>query len=112
MERIVAEHLAAHGLEIVARNYASAGAEVDLVARASAVAGAPTYVFIEVRSRSSAEHGDPAETVDRRKQRRIIRAATAWLVEHDLWERVEIRFDVVTVTGDEPPRWIPGAFEA
>lgn len=112
MERAVAEHLGAHGLHIIDRNYESAGAEVDLVAREPDADGGQTIVFIEVRSRSSARHGSPLETVDRRKQRRLIRAATAWLVEHDLWERVPIRFDVVAVTGDEAPTWIRDAFEA
>ena len=37
---------------------------------------------------------------------------TAWLVQHDLWERVEVRFDVVAVTGDAPPQWLRDAFEA
>lgn len=111
MEQAVASHLEAHGLEIVARNYESAGAEIDLVARDAAPDGAPILVFVEVRSRATDEHGSPLETVDRRKQRRIIRAATAWLVAQGLWERVEVRFDVVAVVGDTP-QWIRDAFEA
>lgn len=112
MERAVAEHLGAQGLHIIDRNYGSAGAEVDLVAREPSDDGSQTIVFIEVRSRSSSRHGSPLETVDRRKQRRIVRAATAWLVEHDLWERVPVRFDVVAVVGDQPPTWIRDAFSA
>lgn len=120
MEQAVAEYLAARGLEIIERNYhaptvrhaPSVGAEVDLIARQPSDDGTSTIVFVEVRSRASSAHGSPLETVDRRKQRRIIRAATAWLVEHDLWERVAVRFDVVAVVGDQSPCWIQGAFEA
>lgn len=120
MEQAVAEYLAAHGLEILDRNYhaptarhaPSVGAEIDLIARQPVDDGTSTIVFVEVRSRASSAHGSPLETVDRRKQRRIIRAATAWLVEHDLWERVAVRFDVVAVVGDHAPCWIRGAFEA
>jgi Holliday junction resolvase-like predicted endonuclease len=41
----------------------------------------------------------------------VIRAATAWLVDRDLWERVPVRFDVVGVTGDRID-WVRGAFVA
>lgn len=111
----MAAHLQAHGLGIVDQNYTGGGAELDLVACEPAPGGTHTYVFVEVRSRASAEHGSPLETIDADKQRRVIRAATAWLVAHDLWERVEVRFDVVAVElGSEPIRiiWIRGAFEA
>lgn len=112
VEEAVAAFLQAHGLEVVDRNYTAAGAELDLVACERGPDGTPTYVFVEVRSRASTEHGSPLETIDARKQRRVIRAATAWLVAHALWERVEVRFDVVTVELGHPPTWIRGAFEA
>ncbi len=112
IEQAVAEHLRAHGLEIIDHNYEGAGAELDLVAREAAPDGSLTYVFVEVRSRASSEHGSPLETVDRRKQRRIVRAASAWLLSQDLWERVEVRFDVVGVELGSPPTWIRAAFEA
>ncbi len=107
MEQRVAEYLGARGFQIIERNYESAGAEVDIVAREPGGA----IVFVEVRSRASGEHGSPLETVGWDKQRRVVRAATAWLVKHELWERVEVRFDVVSVTGDEEPQWVRGAFE-
>jgi putative endonuclease len=111
VESAVAMHLQAHGLEIVDRNYTCAGAVVDLVARDAWADGAPTYIFVGVRSGATAVHGSPLETVDRRKQRRVIRGATAWLVGHGLWEKVEVRFDVVAVTEGHTPTWVRGAFE-
>ncbi len=108
-EDAVADHLVRHGLEVIDRNVCAAGGEVDLIAREGEP---PTYVFAEVRSRATAAHGSPLETVGRAKQRRIIRAATAWLVARDLWERVEVRFDVVAVVGGEILTWVRGAFEA
>lgn len=111
VEQSVAEHLQAHGLEIVDRNYEGGGAELDLVARETNADGSATYVFVEVRSRASTEHGSPLETVDAVKQRRVIRAATAWLVAHELWERVEVRFDVVAVELGRDLTWIRNAFE-
>lgn len=116
-EQVAADLLAAHGLEIIDRNFTAAGAEVDLVAREPGGDRPDTCVFVEVRSRASEEHGSPLETVDATKQRRVARAATAWLVAQDLWERVEVRFDVIAVAlgpNGEPqadPEWIRGAFE-
>ncbi len=60
------------------------------------------------------DRGLPLETVGTAKQRHVIRAATAWLVERDLWESVAVRFDVVGVTiGPDRlrVRWIPAAYE-
>ena len=73
-----------------------------------------TVVFVEVRSRADGARGLPEETVGPRKQARIRRGASAWLVAHDLWDKVPVRFDVVAITGeaDAPDlRWYPAAFE-
>lgn len=115
-EDLAASFLEARGLVICARNVTLAHAELDLVARvAGNAAMADTIVFVEIRSRKHDRSGDPAETVDRGKQRRVIRAATAWLLREDLWERVAVRFDVLTILfgDDKAPEitWIPGAFE-
>lgn len=112
-EDLAASFLEARGLVICARNVTLAHAELDLVAR---IPGAPdTIVFVEIRSRKDDRAGAPAETVDRSKQRRVIRAATAWLLREDLWERVAVRFDVLAILfgDDKAPEitWIPGAFE-
>jgi putative endonuclease len=103
-EQLAAEHLGAHGLEIVERNVTIAGAEIDLIARAG-----DTIVFVEVRGRSDDRLGHPFETVDARKQARIRRAATGWLIRNELWERVAVRFDVVAIVG-EHIEWLTDAF--
>ena len=110
VEARVAGFLEEQGLRIVDRNVTAAGGEVDLVALTEHD-DEPLYVFVEVRSRAADDLGSPLETVDAGKQRRVIRAATAWLVAHDLWERVAVRFDVVGVTGDRVD-WIRSAFVA
>ncbi|MCH9680304.1 MAG: YraN family protein [Deltaproteobacteria bacterium] len=109
----MAEHLEAHGLRIIERNVEIGGAELDIVACEDSDDGPSGYVFVEVRSRASSRLGSPLETVGRDKQRRIVRGATAWLMAHGLWERVEVRFDVVAVdiADGGGPQWIRGAFE-
>ena len=85
------------GYEIVERNVRCAAGELDIVARDR---DRTILVFVEVRSRADDEHGSGAETVAWRKQRQIARVAGHYLIERDpAYE--EIRFDVVSITGDE-----------
>src|SRR5690606_34054364 len=115
VEVLVGEHLERHGLQILARNVELAAAELDLVALDPRGAE-EIIVFVEVRSRSTTECGTPIETIGRAKQTRLIRAATAWLVQRGLWERVPVRFDVVGVVTDGASvrdlEWIEDAFSS
>lgn len=72
-EGLSAAWLAAQGWRLVARNARLAGVEVDLVAWAG-----PCLVLVEVKARRSVQAGGPEEAVDRRKLRRLRRAALAW----------------------------------
>jgi putative endonuclease len=87
-------HLRGLGYEIVERNARTEGGEIDLVAREGG-----DLVFVEVRSRADDPTGGPEETIGRFKQRRLARAAAAYL-----GERAPIcttcRFDVVAITGE------------
>jgi putative endonuclease len=108
-EDAAARWLEAQGFRILARNHASRRGEVDLVC-----ADGDTLCFVEVRSRTSASFGSPARTVDARKARRVVHAATDWAVRHGGLERA-IRFDVVAVDLSGPaPRFelFRGAFDA
>ncbi|MCA9693239.1 MAG: YraN family protein [Nannocystaceae bacterium] len=112
-EAEAAAFLERRGLTIRERNVEIGGGELDLIATTDD--DVPTVVFIEVRSRADDRRGRPVETVGARKRQQLRRAATAWLVARELWERVAVRFDVVGLTrADGPPiiEWIPGAFDA
>ncbi len=82
-----------HGYEVVARNWRCPQGEIDLVVSSPGV-----VVFCEVKARASAEFGGPQAAVDWRKQRQLRRLATLWLADHRPGA-VEVRFDVVAVTG-------------
>jgi putative endonuclease len=71
-----------------------AGNELDLVARRGR-----ELVFCEVKSKSGAAFGDPAEMVSPEKVRRLRRAAEAWLARHRECAGCEVSFDVVAVRG-------------
>ena len=99
IEARVAAWLEARGFSIEDRNVECGGVELDIVAREP---GGTRRVFFEVRSRSSDERGHPLETINAAKRRRLVRGATAWLVERSLWEKVEVRFDVIAVLASDP----------
>jgi putative endonuclease len=109
-EDLAAAWLEARGVAVLARNHAIRRGEVDLVCRDRDV-----ICFVEVRSRTSEAQGGPEETIDRRKARRVVAAATDWAVRNGGLERA-FRFDVVAVTFAEgaAPRveHFPAAFAA
>jgi putative endonuclease len=85
----------ARGYEIVCRNWRCAAGEIDLIARRGRV-----IVVCEVKARRSNAFGVPALAVGAAKQQRLRRLAAAWLADHRSGRLVEVRFDVVAVTGD------------
>ena len=110
-EAAAARYLKRRGYKIVARGDRLKPGEIDLVA-----VDRQTVVFVEVKTRESSAAGHPAEAVDAAKQRRLTRAALAYLKRHGLLE-CPARFDVVAVTwpaGQRRPtiEHIKDAFEA
>jgi putative endonuclease len=91
-EQAAARYLKRLGYHIIARRDRSPLGEIDLVA-----VDGRTVVFVEVKTRDSADAGHPSEAVDTAKQRRLTRLALAYLKRHRLLE-CPARFDVVAVT--------------
>ncbi|HYL00278.1 MAG TPA: YraN family protein [Steroidobacteraceae bacterium] len=110
-EDLAAEFLRTHGCEILERNYRRRLGELDLIARERGV-----LVIAEVRTRAHATFGSAAASVDRRKQRRITRAAQQLLQQRADLARLPVRFDVLVVSDLAAPEprieWIRHAFEA
>ena len=109
-ERAALDFLTARGLHNVSRNYRCRHGEVDLIMR-----DGDQLVFTEVRYRRSHSLVSAAESVDEAKQRRLMASAEHFLQRHAEHASRRCRFDVVSVSGDDPePRldWIRDAFEA
>lgn len=70
-----------------------------------------TIVFIEVRYRTDLDYGESSETVVKRKQQRIIRAACQYLLETNAFDKVYGRFDVLGLDRTGTVDWIKNAFE-
>lgn len=91
-ERRAAWHYRLRGYRILAANAWAGGNEVDLVARRGR-----RLVFCEVKERRREDYGAPADFVGPEKQRRVRRAADAWLAAHPELEELEVSFEVVGV---------------
>jgi putative endonuclease len=92
-EDLAHRYLRRHGYVIVARNYRTPSftGEADLVAWDE-----DALVFVEVKSRKSAEFGEPDRAVDAEKRERIVRAALDYTRRAQVpWDCV--RFDVIGI---------------
>jgi putative endonuclease len=107
-EDLALRYLQARGLELVERNVRAKGGELDLVMRDPSA----TLVIVEVRKRAHRAFGTAAESVDARKQRRIVQAARALLARRPELARLPARFDVIALDADDRIDWIQAAFDA
>ena len=94
-EDLACRHLAGLGFAILQRNYRCRSGEVDVIAREG-----ETTVFVEVKERRDASHGQPHESVTFGKRRRLVRAARLYAASHGL-EDLPLRFDVVSIDWQE-----------
>jgi putative endonuclease len=78
------------GYRILAVNAWAGGNELDVVARRGG-----KLVFCEVKGKAGARYGDPLEMVDAEKQRRVRRAAAAWLAARPELAELDVSFEVV-----------------
>lgn len=100
------QHLQQHGLRLLARNWRCKLGELDLIMQ-----DGDTVAVVEVRSRARADYGAAAETVDRRKRRKLVRATQLWLARQPRFAEQPLRFDVVTLDAGRID-WRREAFDA
>ena len=93
-EQQACAYLAAHGFEIVERNFRCRSGEIDIVAREGNVT-----VFIEVKQRAGKTHGSGFDAVTLSKRQRIVRAARLFAMLRGLTDSA-LRFDVVVIEDD------------
>ena len=88
--------LTAQGYRILERNYHCKVGEIDLIAKEG-----DYLVFVEVKYRSSNRAGDPAEAVNFKKQNKICRTASFYMMCAGMHQDDPVRFDVVSILGDK-----------
>jgi putative endonuclease len=87
------------GYRILDRNVWSGGNELDLVVRRGR-----RLAFVEVKAKDGGRYGNPFEMVTVEKQRRLRRAAEAWLCAHPEEAQLEASFEVVALRGGRVER--------
>ncbi len=92
------------GWQIVGENVWAGGNELDLIVRRGR-----TLRFVEVKAKRGSRFGDPLEMVTEEKQRRLRRAAEAWLNVRPELGRLSVGFDVIAVRDGRVQR-VPQAF--
>lgn len=102
------DYLQRQGLKLLVRNYRCRGGEIDLVMEQGR-----TLVFVEVRYRSNPRFGGALESVDARKQAKLLHCAQHYLTSQRLDRPA--RLDVVAFVpegGEVRIKWLKDAFRA
>jgi putative endonuclease len=92
------------GWQILGENVWAGGNELDLIVRRGR-----TIRFVEVKEKRGSRFGDPLEMVTAEKQRRLRRAAEAWLAARPQLGRLAVGFDVIAIRDGHLQR-VPQAF--
>jgi putative endonuclease len=92
------------GWRILGENVWAGGNELDLIVRRGRA-----LRFVEVKEKKGARFGDPLDMLTKEKQRRLRRAAEAWLAARPELARLAVGFDVIAVRDGRVQR-VPQAF--
>lgn len=103
--------LSLKGYRVIARNFRMPSGEIDIVALSpERWSGQGKLCFVEVRGRDSIESA--TQSVDRTKQMRVRRAATAFVAAHPRYATLPRRFDLVVAGRAGSLVHSRGAFDA
>lgn len=94
-EGLAAESYQKQGFIILKRDYRFGRAEVDIIAQKGNI-----LAIVEVKWRSNTYFGDPQSFVSKKQQRSLITAANHYVNSNHL--DVSVRFDVVSIVGQQP----------
>lgn len=99
--------LKSKGLKKITQNFKSKYGEIDLI-----MLDGDVLVFIEVRFRKDSKMGMAFETVDRKKQKKIIATSEFFLQSNPEYQNHYVRFDVVGFVQQlNNIHWIKSAYE-
>lgn len=89
-EQLAVDFLLKNDYEIIERNYRFDKAEVDIIARKKEV-----LAIIEVKTRSTADFGNPQDFVKPKQIQRLVKAVDEYVNTNNL--DVEVRFDIIAI---------------
>ncbi len=89
-EKLATDFLKSKGYKIIENNYRYRRSEIDIIAVLEG-----TLVFVEVKTRSNYNYGEPEYAVDEHKAVKIREAAENYIFIND-WKN-NIRFDIISI---------------
>jgi len=89
-EQLAVDFLQKNSYEIIERNYRFDKAEVDIIAKKDDI-----LAIVEVKTRSTADFGDPQDFVKPKQIQRLVKAVDEYVTTNDL--DVEVRFDIIAI---------------
>jgi len=92
-EQLAEAYLVQRGFEPLYRNFRTRYGEIDLVMK-----DLDTIVFVEVKTRTNLDFGNPEESITAKKRKRMLLSAEACLQVHPEWGGY-YRIDVLAVNG-------------
>jgi putative endonuclease len=91
-ESFALKYLQSYGLKLITRNFSCKCGEIDLIMHDDEY-----LVFVEVRYRKEIQHGHPLETIDARKQQKIINTVQYYLLKYPHCSQYPCRIDAVAI---------------
>jgi len=104
MEQRAKSWLESQGCKRITNNFNCRYGEIDLIMLDHTI-----LLFIEVRYREKNQFGGAHSSINSRKKTAIIRSSQIFLQKNPQWQNYFMRYDVVTIQGDQWT-WIKGAF--
>jgi len=89
-EQLAVDFLLKNNYDIVERNYRFDKAEVDIIAKKDNI-----LAIIEVKTRSTADFGNPQDFVKPKQIQRLVKAVDEYVTVNDL--DAEVRFDIIAI---------------
>ncbi|MGB3607766.1 YraN family protein [Psychroserpens sp.] len=89
-ELLAVDFLLKEGYSIIALNYLYQKAEVDIIAQKEDI-----LAVVEVKTRTSADFGDPQQFLKPKQMQRIFKAVDFFVNDNEM--NVEVRFDIIAI---------------
>jgi putative endonuclease len=107
-EATACQYLQARGLRLIEKNYSCYFGEIDLIMQDQV-----ELVFVEVRYRREQAYGSAVQSVNRAKQKKLIKTAQHYLQAKNLYFKIANRFDILAIHPAHPKievQWVKNDF--
>lgn len=92
-ENLACKYLEENNYKMIEKNFLCQQGEIDMIAKDMIK---NELVFIEVKTRSNFKYGNPADAVNKQKQKHMIQAIKYYIYKNHI-QNIPIRIDVIEV---------------